>query len=447
MDSNCPNPCTVLRQTALKQTILRQRAKRILVLLNLSLLLGSCDVPAGSNSDSSNDSANPKVTILGSLTGNGEEKLMAAIAPFTEATGIEVTYEGSDAFATLIPIRVEAGDPPDIALFPQPGLMLDLAKRGLLQPQNRTLVEGDYNSYWLDLATVDGELYGAWMRADVKSLVWYNPAAFGAAGYEVPSSWDELEQLSAQMVADGATPWCMGLESGDATGWVGTDWMEDLLLRQAGPETYDQWVSHEIPFDHPAVEEAMESFGAIARDGSLVRGGATGVISTSFGDSPGGLFSEPPSCYLHRQASFISDFLPEAARPGETVDVFVLPPMGEEQEAPVLVGGVVFGQFSDSPTVTSLMEYLTTVEAHEIWAQNGYVSPHAGVPVEAYPDVLKQRQAEILRGAGVLRFDGSDLMPGEVGTGSFWAGIVDFVGGAEAKAILAEVEASWPEGD
>ena len=416
------------------------------MLFNLSLLLGSCNVQAPSTLEQATGSAGQTVTILGSLTGNGEEKLMAAIAPFTAATGIEVTYEGSDAFTTLIPVRVEAGNPPDIALFPQPGLMLDLAERGLLQPQDRALMEGAYDDYWLDLATVDGALYGVWMRADVKSLVWYNPAAFGAAGYSVPSSWDKLEQLSQRIVADGATPWCMGLESGDATGWVGTDWVEDLLLRQAGPETYDQWVSNGIPFDHPAVEEALESFGAIARDGSLVRGGATGVISTSFGDSPGGLFMEPPGCYLHRQASFISDFLPEAAQPGETVDVFVLPTMGEEEEAPVLVGGLVFGQFRDSPAAaTALMEYLTTVEAHGVWAENGYVSPHAWVPVEAYPDGLKRRQAEILQGAGVIRFDGSDLMPGEVGTGSFWAGVVDYVGGAEAEAVLADVEASWPK--
>lgn len=417
---------------------------KALALFHLSLLLGGCNFAAPSAPNAATALEDQTVTILGSLTGNGEEKLMAALAPFTEATGIEVAYEGSDAFATLVSVRAEAGNMPDVALFPQPGLMLDLAKQGYLQPQERDLMAELYNDYWLELATVDGELYGVWMRADVKSLVWYNPAVFSAAGYTVPNSWDALERLMAQMVADGHTPWCMGLESGDATGWVGTDWVEDLLLRQAEPELYDQWVNHEIPFDHPAVEQALETFGQIARDASLVRGGATGVISTSFGDSPGELFTEPPGCYLHRQASFISDFLPEEAKPGETVDVFVLPPMKSQQDAPVLVGGVVFAQFNETPAARLLMEYLATVEAHEIWAQNGYVSPHLGVTESAYLDVLKRRQAEILREAGVIRFDGSDLMPGEVGTGSFWMGVVDYVGGADARAVLQEIEASWP---
>jgi len=426
---------------------------KALLLLSLSGLLTSCELAPSAEQDPAEGTENTRVTILGSLTGNGEDKLMAAIAPFTKRTGIEVTYEGSDAFATLINIRVRAGDPPDLALFPQPGLMLDLAEQGQLQPQARLAkpsfegspLEAAYDDYWLDLASVDGELYGVWMRADVKSLVWYNPAAFRAAGYRVPTTWAELEQLTSKMVADGHTPWCIGLESGDATGWVGTDWVEDILLRQVGPAQYDRWVEHELPFNHPDIEQALETVGSIVRDPALTRGGATGAISTFFGDSPTALFDEQPGCYLHRQASFISDFLPETVQPGETVDVFVLPPIQPTEAAPLTVGGIVFAQFADDPAATALMEYLATAEAHTIWAGEDYLSPHAGVPLDAYADPLKRKQAEILQNASVIRFDGSDLMPSEVGTGTFWSGIVDYVGGEDAAVVLQAIEASWPQ--
>jgi len=385
------------------------------------------------------------VTILGSLTGNGEDKLMAAIAPFTAATGIEVVYEGTDAFSTLISVRVDSGDAPDIALFPQPGLMLEFAEQGDLVPEGRSPLESAYDAYWLDLASVDGDLYGVWMRADVKSLVWYNPTAFAAAGYTVPTTWAELSTLSQQMIADGHTPWCLGMESGAATGWVGTDWLEDILLRQAGPAVYDAWVNHDLPFNHPDVEAALATWGAIVRDPEQVRGGATGAISIPFGDAPAPLFSDPPGCYLHRQASFISDFLPAGLAPGATVNVFALPPMEPDQGTPVLVGGIVYAQFNDTPAATALMAYLATATAHTLWAQEGYITPHAEVSLEAYPDPLIRNQAAVLQEAALIRFDGSDMMPGAVGTGTFWSGMVDYVGGAEAVTVLTAIEDSWPE--
>jgi alpha-glucoside transport system substrate-binding protein len=248
------------------------------------------------------------------------------------------------------------------------------------------------------------------------------------------------------MMADGNAPWCLGMESGAATGWVGTDWVEEILLRQAGPAVYDDWVNHEIPFNDPAVEAALETFGEIVQDEAQVRGGPTGAISIPFGDAPAPLFSEPPGCYLHRQASFINDFLPSGLVPEETVDVFALPGM-QMEPPPVLVGGIVYAQFNESPAATALMKHLASVEAHTRWANEGYISPHQEVSLEAYPDVLIRNQAAILRTASVIRFDGSDLMPGAVGTGTFWTGMVDYVGGAEAAAVLADIEASWPESE
>ncbi|MBD2109517.1 ABC transporter substrate-binding protein [Nodosilinea sp. FACHB-13] len=389
------------------------------------------------------------ITILGTLTGVGEDKMRAAMAPFTAATGIEIIYEGSDAFTTLVPVRVDSGNPPDMALFPQPGLMMDFAEAGQMVPLtdfiDRATLGDAYDEYLLNLVSLEDDVYGLWMRADVKSLVWYNPQAFEAKGYTVPETWAEMEALSDRMIADGSKPWCVGMESGQATGWVGTDWVEDILLRQAGPDVYDQWVSHQIPFADPQVKAAFEGFGAIALDPEAVLGGTTGILSTPFGEAPLPLFANPPGCYLHHQASFIVEFLPETIEPGVNLSVFPLPPIDPAQGNAVILGGIVFGVFNDTPAVRALMAYLATPEPHTIWAGLGsYISPHQQVSLDAYPDDLTRKQAEILRNADVLRFDGADLMPGAIGTGAFWSGIVDYVDGQDLDTVLSDIDDAWP---
>ncbi len=415
--------------------------------VSLSLLLVGCGT--GEQTGDGN-SASKTVSVLGVVVGDQQEKMEQALAPFEEKTGIDVVYEGTDAFATLLPVRVESGDAPDVAMFPQPGLMADFARSKQLVPIGSFLdpdtLAAAYPEDWLNLATVEGESYGVWYRASVKSLVWYDPKAFAANGYSVPKTWAELMALSDKIVADGGTPWCLGMESGDATGWVGTDWIEDIMLRTAGPEVYDQWVTHEIPFDAPAVKTAFETFGKVALNPKYVLGGTVGVISTPFGDSPQGLFSDPPRCYLHRQANFIASFFPEDVVLGEDVNVFPFPSIDENLGTPVLVAGDVFGMFNDTPEARALMEYLTTPEAHEIWAGlGGFISPHKAVGPEAYPDPVAQKQAEILANAETVRFDASDMMPGTVGTGTFWTGVVDYVGGKKVDEVLTTVEKSWPQ--
>ncbi len=392
----------------------------------------------------------PTVTVLGVIIGEQQEKFEQAIAPFEEATGIDVVYEGTDAFATLLPVRVDSGNAPDIAMFPQPGLMADFAQEGQLVPLNDFLgaevLADSYPQDWIDLGTIDDQIYGVWYRASVKSLVWYSPEAFDAAGYDVPDTWEEMIALSEQIVADGGVPWCLGMESGDATGWVGTDWIEDIMLRTQGGEIYDQWISHGIPFKSPEVSQAFEEFGAIALNADYAVGGTVGVISTPFGDSPNGLFTDPPNCYMHRQANFIASFFPEDVVLGEDVNVFPLPPIDETYGLPVLVAGDVFSMFNDTPEARQFMEYLTTPEPHEIWAGlGGFISPHQNVGLEVYPDVVTQAQAEILANADLVRFDGSDMMPGAVGTGSFWTGVVNYVGGTNLDTVLSDIDASWPE--
>ena len=404
----------------------------------------------GGGGDGASESADKTVTILGVIVGEQQEKLEAALRPFEEETGIDVIYEGTDSFATLLPVRVESGDAPDVAMFPQPGLMASFAEAGQMVPvtefMDQATLADAYPETWLSLATVDNSLYGIWYRASVKSLVWYNPKSFEAQGFTVPTTWDEMLALSDQIVAAGATPWCVGLESGDATGWPGTDWIEDIMLRTAGPDGYDQWTNHEVPFNDNTVQTAFEEFGNIVLNENYVVGGSVGAISTPFGDAPQGLFGETPTCYLHRQANFIASFFPEDVDLEEDVDIFLLPGIDPAYGTPVLVAGDVFGMFNNTPEAQALMAYLATPTPHEIWAGlGGFLSPHQDVSLEAYPDTLSKKQAEFLTNAETIRFDGSDMMPGAVGTGTFWSGVVEYVAGEPVKDVLDTIEASWPE--
>jgi alpha-glucoside transport system substrate-binding protein len=218
------------------------------------------------------------------------------------------------------------------------------------------------------------------------------------------------------------------------------------MLRTAGPAVYDQWTQHQIPFNAPPVKTAFEKFGEVVLNPNYLSGGTVSAISTPFGDSPQGLFNDPPQCYLHRQANFISGFFPDGVIPGKTFDIFPFPEIEPKNGLPILVAGDVLGMFNDTPESRALMEYLATPEPHEIWAKSGgFISPHQVVPLEAYPDPVTRAQAEILANAETIRFDGSDLMPGAVGTGSFWSGIVDYVNGSTVDEVLSKIESSWPK--
>lgn len=387
------------------------------------------------------------VTIFGAFVDTDARRFVSAVAPFIAATGIDIVYEGSGDFEALVRVRVEGGDAPDIGAFPQPGLFADLSES--VVPVSDTVAEimnTNYDSGWVELSTVDGVLKAIVYRANVKSLVWYNPTQFAAAGYEVPTSWDELIALSDLIVEDGDTPWCIGIESSGATGWVITDWLEDVLLRTAPPETYDAWVTNSIPFDDPAIVNALNTVGEIVLNPDYVAGGTTAILTTPFGDSPGGLFTDPPSCYMHRQASFIPGFFPEGVSIAEDGDAwaFYLPGIDPEFGNPLLTAGDLYAAFSDRPEVNAVMEYLAGPLSQELWAaQGGFVAPNVTASLEVYPTPLDRLYAELLVTADVARFDASDLMPGAIGAGEFWSAMVQWIQGTSTEEALAQVQAVW----
>ncbi|SPF80781.1 ABC transporter substrate-binding protein [Pseudoprimorskyibacter insulae] len=395
------------------------------------------------------------LTIAGPWLGADEAMVQKVLDVFRTQSGLDVAYVGSDSFEQQIVIDAEAGSAPNIAVFPQPGLAADMAKRGFLTPLADGTGDWVRENYaagqsWVDLGTYAGKdgadnLYGFFYKVDLKSLVWFVPENFEDAGYEIPSSMEELKALTEQIVADGGTPWCIGLGSGGATGWPATDWVEDMMLRTQSPADYDAWVKNDLKFDDPKVTAAIDEFGWFARNDAYVAGGAGAVASTDFRDSPKGLFASPPQCYMHRQASFIPAFFPEGTSVGEDADFFYFPAYAEKDlGAPVLGAGTLWAITNDSPAAHQFIEFLKTTEAHEAWmAQKGFLTPHKGVNPDAFSDPTLRKMNEILLGATTFRFDGSDLMPGGVGAGSFWTGMVDYAGGKSAEEVGQAIQASW----
>ncbi len=248
-------------------------------------------------------------------------------------------------------IDAEAAAQPDVAVFPQPGLMRGMSAKGQILPMSPEIVQWTKDNYARrpvlgrprDLPGADGaaNTFGFFYKVDVKSLVWYVPENFEDAGYAVPTTMEELKALTDQIVADGGTPWCIGLGSGGATGWPATDWVEDMMLRTTSPENYYKWVSNELKFNDPIVVNAIDQFGAFAKNDAYVSGGGGfGSRSTDFRDSPRASSPRLPACYMHRQASFIPSFFPEGTVIGQDADFFYFPAFAEQDLGqPVLGAG------------------------------------------------------------------------------------------------------------
>ena len=396
------------------------------------------------------------LTIFGPWRGDDETHVQVVLEYFREATGADVKYSSSENYEQQVVIDTQAGSPANISVLPQPGLIADLASKGLLAPltdADKAWMVENYGAgqSWVDIGTSkdkDGkpQFLGFSYKTDVKSLVWYSPENFADAGYEVPKTMEELIALSDKIVADGGKPWCIGLGSGGATGWPATDWIEDIMLRTQSPEVYDKWVTNEVKFTDPAVTGALDIFGSFAKNDAYVDGGAAGVASTDFRDSPKGLFSTPPKCYMHHQASFIPSFFPEGTKMGEDADFFYFPTYASKPELgkPVLGAGTLFTITSDSKAARAFIDFLKLPLAHEIWmADGGFLTPLKSANPAAYANDAARKQGEIMATASTFRFDGSDLMPGKIGAGAFWTGMVDFVGGKSSADTGAEIQKAW----
>jgi alpha-glucoside transport system substrate-binding protein len=415
---------------------------------------------AAASDDDMVDVSGTEVSVFGAPTGDEGASIQATWDIYGEESGSVVTYEGSDDFEAQLRIRVDGGNPPDMAVTPQPGSICVFADAGELvsledMGMDIAALEAAHGTFLLGLGVcADGKHYSIPTNVNYKSIVWYNKPVFDAAGYTVPETWDELMALSAQMVADGTTPWCIGFGSDANTGWPGTDWIEDIFVRTNGVDAYNQWARHEIPFNDPAVKAAFDKYGEIMFAEGFVLGGAAGVSAIDFRDAPDPMFNDPPSCMLHRQASFIANFFPEPL-PREDAAFFKFPPIDPSVPPAAMGAGELAMVFENRPEVAAALlayagaEYQciqASPKGHGVAGQER-ISANANTPSDCYEsDSVKVQAAAIVEAieGDAFVFDASDLMPPAVGQGTFWTGMIDWSRGTPVEEVLDTIEADWP---
>jgi ABC-type glycerol-3-phosphate transport system substrate-binding protein len=358
------------------------------------------------------------VTVLSLWGGSEKEAFDKVLAKFTADTGIQTRYETARDFLPVIRSRLAAGNPPSMAIVPRPGIVADLARDGSLMTLDDLGLDADsinenYSEAWTNLTTVDDEVYGIVAKANSKSTVWYDPARVTD---EPPADWDGLLALTDKLRGEGKTPWAVG--AGD--GWPLTDWFESIYLYQNGEEKYSQLFSGEVPFDDPTVKTALTEMYKVLTEQNLP-GGVEGALATPFVDSIGQVFGKTPKAELYYEGGFVGGIatgqVNTALKPGETIDFFPFPEMNPDVGQPLLGAGDVAVAFNDDENTAELMEFLAGEEAGTEWVSTGaIVSPNKAVPLDAYPNDLVRKEAQQVQDAEVFAFDGSDLLPGALGT-------------------------------
>ena len=436
------------------RSILHRRFTTPIVLATIAgLTLAGCSGGPGTTTSDAGADGDGTVTVYGTIADTEATLLEESWADWEESNNIDIQYESSKEFEAQISIRAQGGSAPDIAIFPQPGLLGDLASRGFLKPGPQSVednVDEGWSADWKSYGTVDDTFYAAPLMASLKGFIWYSPAKFAEWGVEVPTTYADLLTLTkAIQEKTGTAPWCAGFASGDATGWPGTDWVEDLVLRQAGADVYDKWVTNDIPFTDPDIKAAFDSVGEILLNPAYVNatfGDVKSINSVPFGDVATPISNG--TCALTHQASFFDGFITDAGGtvgPDADVWAFVTPPVEEGGQA-VTGGGELVGAFSDDADTQAVLTYLSSAD----WANSrvklgGVLSANKGLdPANATSPILQEAISVLQDPDTTFRFDGSDLMPGAVGAGTFWKGMVNWINGTPVDEVLTSIEAGWP---
>ncbi len=431
---------------------MRSRYRFLSPLVILGLLLAACGAsspsPGGSGgpgaSGGEGDLTGAEVTVIGTWTDAEQESFLAMVAPWETQTGATVKYQGTRAINDILAAGIPTGVLPDLAGLPGPGQMAEYAAAGALKPLDDVLDVATYSDETspalVALGQVDGTTYGVFIKASVKGLIWYSPTLHDYAGSE-PATWDDLISQGQANQGNAAALWCLGIESGDASGWPATDWVEEILLHQAGPDVYNSWWAGETKWTDPAIKSAFETYKDVV-DNSY--GGGTNAVATKFDLAGDPLFASPPGCEFFHQASFITGL---GAFKGKTAgtdyNAFPFPAINDEFATAVEGAGDLFGMFHDTPAAKSLMKYLVTAEAQDIWvARGGALS--ANKNATSYPDDISKTMGGMITNATALVFDASDQMPTAMNA-AFWQHMVSLTAGKEtideALAALDKVAA------
>jgi len=408
-----------------------------------------------------------RVLVLGIW---GEEEIDdfdAMVQPWKDDTGGDVAFTGTRDINAILRTRVEGGDPPDVAIVANSGIFFDLAREGELTPLSECAgleanIQADYPESLVGAGSLDGTLYGVFMKAANKATVWYSPPQFDTFGYEVPTTWEEMIALSDEIVADreagthDAYPWSDAQEIGGGSGFPGSDWVQQIVLNQWGPDVYDQWIAHDIPYNDDRIKQSWELFGDIILDPDYVLGGTDRALATTFSEGSLPLFKDPPEAFMHYMASFNSGFItdptlgfPEGLVAGEDFDFFPFPTIDPSFAGGVTFDGNILMIFNSDETTCSFAEWMASAEAQEIWvARGGFISLNTKVSLDDYPTELDRTvAAQLSDPQAIFRFDADDGMPSGVGgdNGAVFTGILEYIDGGDLDEILQGIDDAFPE--
>jgi alpha-glucoside transport system substrate-binding protein len=394
------------------------------------------------------------VSMYSAIVAPQDQPYLDSLKEFESCTGIKVQFQGDLNFDSQVQVRIKGGNPPDLAVFAQPGLIKQLAQSGKAVPVGvaaDTNVRKYWSTSWQGYVSNADKIYAVPLDANVKSLVWYSPKEFAAKGWTIPTTLAEMQTLSDKIAASGLKPWCMGISAGDATGWPVTDWMSEMMLRVNGPAVYDKWVSHQIPFNGPEATAALNAAGTYLLNNKYMNGGfgdVKSIATTTWQDAGGPVLKN--QCAMYKQGSFYAGIWPKGTNVAQDGDVFAFYfPNKDTASKPITGGGSFLTAFSNRPEVQALEAYMSSPQwANEkvaVTPGGGWVSANTGLDVSKLKNPIDALSGQILQDPKtVFRFTGSDLMPAAVGTNSFWKASTDWILGKSTSATLTTIEKSWP---
>ncbi|WP_433205616.1 ABC transporter substrate-binding protein [Dactylosporangium sp. CS-047395] len=386
------------------------------------------------------------LNLLGLLSGEQLNQYMSTLKPFQDATGTQVKYETTADLPAVLQTRIAAGRAPDLVSDPSAGQLRQLAEQGKLVPigdwLDQAALRKDFPAGLLDLASTGGKLYGLFYNASVQNLIWYDPKSYD--GPKPPADWADLQRWTASQAAAGSTPWCLGVESGAASGWLGAALIEQFMLRQAGTGPYDDWWQGKLSWTSPQVRAAFDAFGKLAADPKMVAGGPTAVLTTSFSTAPQGLYAKPPRCKLTPQAEWLGNTLAQSVpdvKPVDNVDFFTFPALDQANGGLLETSGEMLGAFRDSPQTRAFMRYLATPQfAALVGATGQWLPANRGVSVEQIPSALSKKAAQAYAKASDVRYAAQSAMPPAMQS-AFFKAVLDYVKTpASLDAILAGLD-------
>jgi alpha-glucoside transport system substrate-binding protein len=391
----------------------------IAALAAFALAVGAC----GGDGGGGTAEGDGEITIFSLWGGSEQEAFQKVLDQFTKDTGIETKYESARDFLPVIRTRLAADNPPDVAVIPRPGVVAELARDdALISIEDLGLdpeaINENYSDTWTSLATVDDTLYGVVAKANSKSTIWYKPNSFTQNNFEIPTTWQQLLDITKQYKDKGDTPWAVGAQGRDNS-WTLTDWFENIYARQAGPDNYTKLFNGDLAFNDQTVKDALNEMVKIVND-NYVAGGIDTALGIGFVDGIGRVFSKNPVAEMYMEGGFVGGIALGEVNPdlkvGEDIDFFPWPQINAEHGSPLVGGGDVASAFVNNEDNAKLIEYLASPEAGRIWVSTGAIaSPNQGVTDDAYPNPLVTKEAKQLKDAELFLFDGSDLLPGTLG--------------------------------